>query len=505
MPLLGKRLVENPDGTLTEMDEWVELTPEARKQSLYLLGTTGVGKTTLLKSLIVQDIVAGEGVCAIDPHGDLADELLTLIPQNRKDDVLLFAPGDPDQRTRPLGLNLFACDRSDEQQVQQVTSTVINTLHRLFAYSWGPRMEDLLRISILTLMATPQSTFLDLSLLLTDPLHRRKYVQMVNDYYLKQFWEVQFYAYTRSPRDLIELIGSSLNKIGRFLADPRIRRIISQPTTAFSLRKIMDNRKIMLVNLSKGSLGEDNSALLGSVLVNLILMAALTRRDTPAKKRVPFHLYVDEYQSFANSDTFSVLQSEVRKYGIDTVVAHQFRDQLDDLNRGSTLNVANFVVMRVSGIDSHELATQFDNTPPEPDTVWESQRLPYVDPAMNGFYWPDNTVQYPRPGIRRSYSDVAAEQANRLTNLPNYQAHARLVVDGRLQECIVKVVPPEGLPLAKMPEPDETVAAYIRQESLKRGVPAEIIDAMIRDKIGEQPGFDPYPQKTRDITEETDE
>lgn len=505
MPFLGKRLMQNSDVTLSETDEWVELTSEARRQSLYLLGTTGVGKTTLLKSLIVQDILAGEGICVIDPHGDLIDELLTLIPKRRQDDVLLFAPGDPDQRARPLGLNLFDCDRSDEQQIQQITSTVINTLRRLFAYSWGPRMEDLLRVSILTLMAVPDSTFLDLSLLLTDPLHRRKYITYLTDYYLKQYWEVQFYGFTRSPHDLIELVGSSLNKIGRFLADPRMRRIISQPTTAFSLRKIMDNRKILLVNLSKGFLGEDNSALLGSVLVNLILMAALTRRDTPVKKRVPFHLYVDEFQTFANSDTFSVLQSEVRKYAIDTVVAHQFRDQLDDLNRGSTLNVANFAVMRVSGIDAHELATQFDNTPPEPDPIWDVERRPYTDPALRGYFWPDNSMQYPVAGVRRPYSDVAAEHANRLANLPNYQADARLIVDGSLQEFIVKVVPLEGLPLAEVPEPKEAVAAYIRQRSLKRGVPAETVDAMIRAKIGEHITFDPYPEKEREATEETDE
>lgn len=505
MPLLGKRLVQNSDGTLTETEEWVELTSEARKQSLYLLGTTGVGKTTLIKSIIVQDIMAGEGVAVIDPHGDLTDELLTLIPEKRKDDVLLFAPGDPDQRKRPLGLNFFACDRSDEQEVQQVTSTVINTLRRLFAYSWGPRLEDLLRVSILTLMAVPNSTFLDLSLLLTDPLHRRKYLQEVEDYYLKQFWEVQFYGYTRSPRDLIELIGSSLNKIGRFLADPRMRRIIAQPRTAFSIRKIMDQRKIFLVNLSKGLLGEDNAALLGSVLVNLILMAALSRQSTASSDRVPFHLFVDEFQTFANSDTFSVLQSEVRKYAIDTIVAHQFRDQLDDLNRGSTLNVANFLVMRVSGIDAHELATQFDNTPPEPDTIWEAQRLPYTDPALRGLYWPDNTVQYPVPGVRRPYSDVAAERANDLANLPNYLANARLVVDGRLQEFIIKVIPPEHLPLLELPTPNKVTAAYIREQSLKRGVPAAAVDRMIGAKIGEQITFDPYPEKTRDVTEETDE
>lgn len=505
MPLLGKRLIKNEDGRLQETDEWVELTGEARKQSLYLLGTTGVGKTTLLKSIIVQDILAGEGVCVIDPHGDLIDELLTLVPARRKDDALLFAPGDPDQRARPLGLNLFACDRTDEQQVQQVTSTVINTLRRLFAYSWGARMEDLLRTSILTLMSVRNSTLLDLSLLLTDPLKRQTYLQGLEDYYLKQFWEVQFRGYTKSPHDLIELIGSSLNKIGRFLADRRIRRVIAQPTTAFSLRHIMDHRKILFVNLSKGFLGEDNSALLGSVLVNLILMAALTRRGTPVNKRVPFHLFVDEFQTFANSDTFSVLQSEVRKYAIDTVVTHQFRDQLDALNRGSTLNVANFVVMRVSGIDSFELATQFDNTPPEPDTIWDVERRPYTDPALQGYFWADNTVQFPTPGIRRPYSDVAAEHANVLANLPNYQAHARLVVAGRLEEFILKVIPPEALPLTEKLKPNPAIAAYIRRQSLKRGVPAAVIDEMIRAKIGEYITFDPYPENEREVSEETDE
>lgn len=510
MPILGKRLRRTDAGTLEETGEWVTLTDKAREQGMYVVGTTGTGKTTFLKSLIYQDMIAGEGLCVIDPHGDMIDQLLTLVPKNRRRDVILFAPGDDDQRQQPLGVNVLACNRDDDKQVQRITSTVIDTLRKLFSYSWGPRMEDLLRNSILTLMETPDSTFLDLWLLLASPLHRFRYIKTnpgtrtsgLQDEYLRQFWDVQFEGYTKNARTLIELVGSSLNKIGRFLADPRMRRIMGQSETAFSLREIMDERKILLVNLSKGDLGEDNSALLGSVLVNLILIAALTRRDIPPQNRVPFHLYVDEFQSFAHSDTFSILQSEARKYAIDTVVAHQYRDQLDDLNRGSTLNAGNFVVLRVTGIDAGELATQFDNTPPKPDLIWEYERRPYDDPQRAGYFWPDHEYQYPVPGARRLYNDMASERANTLAGQENLQAQARIVEGRKLVEHYIQIEP---LEMQFSVEPDEDTARIIREQSLKLGTPRQTVDEAIKQRIGEALTFDFVPAPERWAIEESEE
>ncbi len=502
MPVLGKHLNRLSDGTFEETDEWIELTPEARRQGVYVPGTTGVGKTTLLESIIYQDMVAGDGLCFIDPHGDAVNNLLEIVPEHRKEDVILFAPGDDDQLERPLGINLLACNRDDARQVRRVTSTVIDTLHKLFFYSWGPRMEDLLRNSILTLMQTPMTTFLDLWLLLASPLHRHWYTDQVEDKYLQQFWEVQFAGYTKSPRDLIELIGSSLNKIGRFLADPSMRRVVAQPQNSFSLREIMDKRKILLVNLSKGDLGEDNSALLGAVLVNLILIAALTRRDTPPRLRVPFHLIVDEFQNFATSDTFSVLQSEARKYAIDTIVAHQYRDQLDDLNKGSTLNVANFIVFRVTGIDAQELAVQFDNTPPPPEMTF--QHVHEQDANISWLYHQQpEMMQVPLP--RRLYSDVASERANRFALEDNFQATTRLVVDGKLSEDPVRIVPYHALPLPDITPRSPERAAAIRIASLELGQPKEVVDDFIKERIGNGITFDGFPDVAHRNYDETDE
>ena len=255
MVILGENLKKTKKG-YKGTGEQVLLSSEARKQGVYIVGTTGTGKTTLLSNIIYQDMLAGEGLCVIDPHGDLIDDLLAIVPHHREKDVLVFAPGDPEQRKRPLGLNVLHCERDDPAQVRRVTSTVIDTLHKLFSYSWGPRMEDLLRNATLTLMETEGTTLLDLWLLLASPRHRRRYVKedpktersTLADAYLRQFWDVQFRGYTKSPRDLIELVGSSLNKIGRFLADLDMRRVVAQPEPAFNLREIMD---LSLIHISE--------------------------------------------------------------------------------------------------------------------------------------------------------------------------------------------------------------------------------------------------------------
>ena len=487
MPLLGREI---------QTGRPVELTAEARRQGVYVIGTTGTGKTTLLQNIAYQDMEAGEGLCVLDPHGDFIDALLLRVPERRKDDVILFAPGDREQVAQPLGLNIFDCDRNDPQQVMRVVSTVMSTLYKLFAYSWGPRMEELLRRSILTLMRTPGTTFLELLLLLVSPNHRERFTSALtaqSDAELRHFWEVQFPLVARDSRAVAEVVGSSLNKIGRFLADPRMLRVVAQQHSAFNMRRIMDEGKILLVNLSKGDLGEDNSSLLGAVLVNLVLTAALQRREIAPADRRQFHLIVDEYQAFA-TESFPTLQSEARKYAIDVMVAHQYRDQLDDLNKGSTLNVANFIVMRVSGRDSYDLAAQFDNTPPEPEVKMEPvYRQQQTDPRtgetvfvtaqrMDGAGTQYHQVkQQPRP-----YSDVVAEKANQLSILSNWGGMCRLVEGRDLKEYTFDADVPRGVE-----RPD--VARYIREKSAALGVYYGDVDADIAERIGDDLSFDDIP------------
>lgn len=445
----------------------VFLTPQARYLGTYVIGTTGTGKTTFLKSLILQDIQAGEGVCVLDPHGDLIEDLLACMPNERVRDTILFDPADIEY---PLGLNIFTCDRSDPRQRDLVTSTVMDTLYKLFYMSWGPRMEDLLRHSIQTLLYEPNTTFLELLMILTDYERRQTLRQAACaiDPVLRHFWEQQFpesrhdqYGRLVAPKEQTELIGSSLNKIGRFLVNPVVRNIIAQPTSSFNLRSVMDEGKVLLVNLSKGSIGADNSSFLGSVLVNQLLLAALSRRDVPPANRRPFYLYVDEYQNFA-TESFPQLQSEARKFAIVTTVAHQYRDQLDESNRGSTLNVANLMVFRVSGKDAVELAGQFDNTPYEHPAHYQ----PVLAGLDNNLFVPmqtagSNTPLYRElPGMRETYSDTHLETANILATLPQHQAIMR-VMDSQSRE--LKQYRVQALPVSC--SPNEQKAAHIREQS----------------------------------------
>lgn len=238
---------------------------------------------------------------------------------------------------------------------------------------WVPRLERVLGHTLWTAMGIPDSTLIELLLLLTDPVYRECQTEGLQDALLANFWR----DFPTRQRDREELVSSTVNKLTPFPLDKGMQNIVGQARSTFSFRQVMDKRKILLVKLSKGDLGENNSSLLGSVVVNQLLLAALSRADMPeAERRArPFHVIVDEYQNFA-SESFSMLQSEARKYAVDLVVAHQFRDQLDEQSRGSALNVGNFVCFRVTGVDGPELAAQFDNTPPPPDIVWEPIRMP---------------------------------------------------------------------------------------------------------------------------------
>ncbi len=463
------------------------LSEKARELGTYVIGTTGTGKTTFLKSLILQDIAAGEGVCVLDPHGDLIDDLLLCVPKHRVDDVILFDPADIQY---PLGLNLLTCDRNDPRQRDLVTSTLMDTLYKLFHDSWGPRMEDLLRHSLQTLLYVPDSTLLELLLLLTNHEHRERLRVRgcVADPILKHFWEQQFpSSYPdkhnpskyKNPADQVELVSSSLNKIGRFLVNPVIRNIIAQPQSAINFRQVMDARKILLVNLSKGDIGADNSSFLGSVLVNQLLLAALTRREIPPDQRRPFYLYVDEYQNFA-TETFPQLQSEARKFRIVTTVAHQYRDQLDESNQGSTLNVANLMVFRVSGKDALELAGQFDNTPYEHPPTYQ----PVYADIGGGLVTPIETdgsgtrLYRELESQREPYSEAHAETANLLTMLPQHQAIIR-ILDQRGHE-----LSQYRLDTYKFPcQPDPNQREIIRGKSRKLGQPVDEVEASIGKRV----------------------
>ena len=408
-------------------EEIVGLTPEERNQGTYIIGTTGTGKSTLLRNMIFQDMHPAKkhGLCVLDPHGDLIDEILELVPNERAEDVVLLNPMDEEY---PFGLNLLACNRENATEVRWVISTVVETLRRQFSYSWGPRLQHVLTNALETIIQFEGSTFIELNRLLSNKDFRTQVIANLDDPILKEFWSTFPEGNVRLEFDMT---ASVLNKIGPFVTDKMMRFIVGQSENTFDLKEIMKEGKILLVNLSKGALGEVNSALLGSVLVNLVLISALSRRSGLSDDRRPFHLYVDEFQNFA-TESFAILQSEARKYNVDVTVAHQYRDQLDDLSKGSTLNVGNLIVFRTTGRDGYDLASQFDNTPPEAETrkqpiYQESDFLgntvyveAYYD-SIGGKMFKDEKLP------RRAYSDVEAERANQISILPDWQAYCRLI------------------------------------------------------------------------------
>ena len=461
----------------------VELSLKERKQGTYIIGTTGTGKSTLIKNIIYQDLRNDQdhGLCVLDPHGDLIDEMLELVPEKRKDDVILFNPMDMDH---PYGLNLLECDRTNPHEVRWVVSTVMGILQRLFETTWGPRLEHVLRHTLLTAMKLEGSTFIEVLLLLTNDDYRNQVLQSVDDPILIQFWN----DFPKSERERHELIASTLNKISPFITDISLRNIIGQSKSTINIFKNMNEGKIIFVNLSKGDLGEANSALLGSVMVNQIMIAAFRRRSIRPKERLDFHLIVDEFQNFA-SESFAVLQSEARKYAVDVIVAHQFRDQLDELNKGSTLNVGNMIVFRVSGRDSYYLASQFDNTPPTPDTRVEPVYQHYefqgseflIEAKLNtGEGGLHQEVELPR----RPYSDVEAEMANQLSILPNYQAWCRLInmpsLKGDLPKLIERKIVTEVLGEG---EESKDMASYIRERSMLLAPRRDEVEEQINERL----------------------
>ena len=404
----------------------VSISLKERKQGTYVIGTTGTGKSTFLKNVIYQDMLNDpeHGLCVLDPHGDLIDDLLAVVPEERKDDVILFDPYDIE---RPFGLNLLDCDTDNPNEVRWVVSNMLGTLERLFE-SWGPRLEHVLRHSLLTALTFPGATMFELTQLLFLDNEESEYLaENLKDPILKRFWK----TFPRSERMRYELVASTVNKLTPFVTDDMMRNILGQTKNTIDFQEVMDEGKILFVNLSKGNLGEANSGLLGSVIVNQILMAALKRKSIPEKERRQFHLIVDEFQNFA-TESFAILQSEARKYAVDVVVAHQYRSQLDLLSLGSTLNVGNMIIFRVTGRDSYELASQFDNSPPPAEKKVSPVYQPHNYHGMDLFVEAESIslgsklyeeVELPR----RAYSDVEAEMANRLSVLPDYHAWCRLV------------------------------------------------------------------------------
>ena len=324
-----------------------------RNRHVYIIGQTGTGKSGLLELLALSDIFHNQGYAIIDPHGDFAIDNLKFIPPSRINDVIYFNPADT---AYPMGFNPM--EVYDPSQRSNISSEIIGVLKRMFGESWGPRLEYILRYTILALLEYPNTTMLDITRMLTDKKFRDDVVNHVTDTVVLQFWRVEFASWT--DKYMTEAVAPILNKVGAFVANPTIRNIIGQPKSSFNIRQIMDEGKTLIVNLSKGLIGEDNASILGSFLVTKIQLAAMSRSDIPnVEDRRPFYLYVDEFQNFA-TDSFAVILSEARKYGLNLTVANQYISQMSETVRDAVFgNVGTMISMRVSPEDAPVLAQQF--------------------------------------------------------------------------------------------------------------------------------------------------
>lgn len=351
-----------------------------RRRHMFIIGATGVGKTELLKSMIMQDINAGRGICFMDPHGDAVEDILKLIPPERAEDVIYFRPSDTE---RPMGLNLLEANTEDEKHF--VASSIINMMYKLFdPYKTGivgPRFEHAVRNAMLTIMSEPGATFVELMRVLTDARYVQELLPKVQDPIIRRYWTDQI-AQT-SDFHKSEVLDYIVSKFGRFVTNKMIRNIIGQSTSSFSFREVMDNGKILLINLAKGELGEENSNFLGLILVPRILMAAMSRSDTPEDQRRDFYLYVDEFQNFATPD-FAVILSEARKYKLNLVVANQFIGQMEEEVKNAVFgNVGTKISFRVGVTDANYLQHEFAPTFGEDDLLNVERFHAYVKTIVN--------------------------------------------------------------------------------------------------------------------------
>lgn len=327
------------------------LSREDRMRHLYVVGKTGTGKSTLLKNLILQTIEAGDGVAVLDPHGDLAEEILDHIPPRRSHQVCYFNPADQEY---PISFNLFR--PCDPKRRHLVTSAIVGAFKSVWWESWGPRLEYVLSASVAALLECENTSLLGVPRMLADPPYRESILRRVTDPAVRSFWLKEFANYDK--RFVAEVVAPIQNKVGKLLMGP-LRNLLGQVPNRVQARRLIDNRGILIANLAKGLIGEDNANLLGALLVSQFQSAALSRADQTESQRVDFHLFADEFHNFT-TDSFSSILAELRKYRLGLVLSNQHLEQVDPAIRHAIFgNVGSMVAFRVGESDAAVLAREF--------------------------------------------------------------------------------------------------------------------------------------------------
>jgi len=365
----------------------------------HVIGKTGTGKSTLLQNFMAQDLQRGHGFAVLDPHGDMAEEVLDRVPRSRLQDVVYLNPADIDF---PVPFNVL--EAVDEAQHHLIAAGLVSIFKRFWADSWGPRTEYLIKNAVLALLETPGATLLDVPRILIDDGFRAQVVAGIQNPAVGRFWEHEYAAYTPKFRE--EVIAPIQNKVGEFTMTPLVRNIVGQRKNLFELRRLMDQGKVLIVNLAKGALGEDTAALLGSMILTRILLAAFTRQDIPEAARRPFFLYVDEFPSFATQGTMSALLSEARKYKLGLILSHQYLAQVSDDLRGAIFgNVGTAVSFQLSAEDAEYVAREFAPVCPEELTGLDQHHI-FLKLKVGGMTsYPFSAKTFPPPPIETSYRD----------------------------------------------------------------------------------------------------
>ncbi|MCL5774593.1 MAG: type IV secretion system DNA-binding domain-containing protein [Patescibacteria group bacterium] len=418
---------------------------EDRRRHTYVLGRTGSGKSWLLANMAIQDVINGEGLCVIDPHGDLIQDILARAPKERAEDIIVFEPFDMD---RPLGLNMLEVD--SEEMKDFAVQEMISIFYKLVTdpAMLGPMFEHNMRNAMLTLMADDEhpGTITDVPRIFTDTEFQKYKLSKVTDHVVRLFWEKEMAKTSDFHKS--EMLGYLISKVGRFVENTMMRNIVGQPKSGFNFRKIMDEGKVLLVNLSKGRTGEINAKLLGLILVSKIQMAALSRADIPEDQRRDFYLYVDEFQNFI-TDAFSSILSEARKYKLNLIIAHQYLGQLEgqagaqgagskDLRDAVFGNVGTMVVFRTGAEDAEVLAKEFSPTFNEFDLVNIERFNAYVKLMIKGTASkPFNMATLPLPKNANPEMADAIRQLSRLKHgRPRSEVESELLEAGQVAEMM---------------------------------------------------------------------
>lgn len=392
-----------------------------RGRHAYIIGQTGAGKSFLLELLTLSDIYQNQGFAIIDPHGDYATDMMKYIPEHRLKDVVYFSPSD---RDFPMAFNPMEVNEMIPKD--HISSELVGVLKRMFD-SWGPRLEYILRYTILALLDYEGATMLDITRMLNEKEFRKKVIKEIQDPVVKSFWITEFASW--NEKFASEAVAPVLNKVGAFTANPLVRNIVGQQKSAFNIRQIMDEGKILIVNLSRGQVGEDNAAILGALMVTKIQLAAMSRADIPnLDDRRPFYLYVDEFQNFA-TDSFAVILSEARKYGLNLTVANQYVSQMPDVVREAVFgNVGTMISFRVGPGDSTVLGKYFEPEFEPSDLTRLNNQNVFISMIIDGEKAPAfsaRTLRMPEPEHDRTAEIIAESRAKYAAGREEVEASIR--------------------------------------------------------------------------------